>query len=30
MSNIPIPTNPTKVKDIIIDTDYKTEHKNIM
>jgi hypothetical protein len=30
MSNIPIPTKPTKVKGIIINTDYKIEHKDIM
>jgi hypothetical protein len=30
LSNIPIPTKPAKVKGIIIDTDYRTEHKDIM
>ena len=29
-SNIPIPTKPAKVKSIIIDTNYITEHKDIM
>jgi hypothetical protein len=30
LSNIPIPTKPAKVKDIIIDTYYRIEHKDIM
>jgi hypothetical protein len=29
-SNIPIPTKPAKVKSIIMYTNYKTEHKDIM
>jgi hypothetical protein len=30
LSNIPIPTKPTKVKGIIIDTYYRKEYKDIM
>jgi hypothetical protein len=30
LSNIPIPTKTAKVKGIIIDTYYRTEHKDIM
>jgi hypothetical protein len=30
LSNIPIPTKPAKVKGIIIDTNYRTEHKDKM
>ena len=30
LSNIPIPTKPTNVKGVIIDTGYRIEHKDIM
>jgi hypothetical protein len=30
LPNIPIPTKPVNVKGIIIDIDYRTEHKDIM
>jgi hypothetical protein len=30
LSNIPIPTKPAKVKGIIIDTNYRTKHKDKM